>query len=60
MKSNGARASDGLCRSYGPMDDGLDLAGRGTSLEQTAKLKELGDLVRENKINERLAALKAK
>lgn len=39
---------------------GLDLAGRGTSLEQAAKLKELGDLVRENKINERLAALKAK
>lgn len=38
---------------------GLDVAGRGASLEQTAKLKELGDLVRENKINERLAALKA-
>ena len=39
---------------------GLDAAGRGTSLEQTAKLKELSDLVRENKINERLAALKTK
>jgi phage shock protein A len=39
---------------------GLDAAGRGASLEQAAKLKELGDLVRENKINERLAALKAK
>jgi phage shock protein A len=39
---------------------GLDAAGRGASLEQTAKLKELGDLVRENKINERLAALKTK
>lgn len=38
---------------------GLDAAGRGASLEQAAKLKELGDLVRENKINERLAALKA-
>lgn len=37
---------------------GLDAAGRGASLEQAAKLKELGDLVRENKINERLAALK--
>lgn len=39
---------------------GLDLAERGATLEQAAKLKELGDLVRENKINERLAALKAK
>jgi len=39
---------------------GLDAASRGASLEQAAKLKELGDLVRENKINERLAALKAK
>lgn len=38
---------------------GLDAAGRGATLEQAAKLKELGDLVRENKINERLAALKA-
>lgn len=39
---------------------GLDAASRGASLEQAAKIKELGDLVRENKINERLAALKAK
>lgn len=39
---------------------GLDTAGRGTSLEQSAKLKELGDMVREHKINERLTALKAK
>jgi phage shock protein A len=39
---------------------GLDATGRGASLAQAAKLKELGDLVRENKINERLAALKAK
>jgi phage shock protein A len=39
---------------------GLDAVGRGADLEQAAKLKELGDLVRENKINERLAALKAK
>lgn len=39
---------------------GLDSAARGTSLEQMSKLKELGDLMRENKINERLAALKAK
>ncbi|WP_374334337.1 PspA/IM30 family protein [Leeia sp.] len=38
---------------------GLDAAGRGASLEQTVKLKELDDLVRENKVNERLAALKA-
>lgn len=39
---------------------GLAAAGRGSSLEQTAKLKELGDLVHENQINERLAALKSK
>jgi phage shock protein A len=39
---------------------GLDAASRGASLEQAAKMKELGDLVRDNKINERLAALKAK
>lgn len=39
---------------------GLDAAGRGATLEQAAKLKELSELVRENKINERLAALKAK
>lgn len=38
---------------------GLDAAGRGATLEQAARLKELNDLVRENKINERLAALKA-
>jgi phage shock protein A len=37
---------------------GLDTAGRGATLEQAAQLKELGDLVRENKITERLAALK--
>ena len=39
---------------------GLDAAGRGASLEQAAKLKELGDLVRDNQINDRLAALKRK
>jgi phage shock protein A len=39
---------------------GLDATGRGASLSQSAQLKELGDLVRENKINERLAALKVK
>ncbi len=38
---------------------GLDVSARGTTLEQSAKLKELSDLVRENKIKERLAALKA-
>jgi phage shock protein A len=39
---------------------GLDSAGRGASLEQAVKLKELSDMVLENKINERLAALKTK
>ncbi|MDR2214957.1 MAG: PspA/IM30 family protein [Nevskiaceae bacterium] len=38
---------------------GLDAMGRQASVEQTAKLRELGKLVRDNKINERLAALKA-
>lgn len=38
---------------------GLDVAGRGATLEQAAKLRELNDLVRDNKINERLATLKA-
>jgi phage shock protein A len=37
---------------------GLDAVGRGATLEQAAKIKELNDLVRQNKINERLAALK--
>jgi len=39
---------------------GLDAAVRSGGLEQAAKLKELGELVRDNKIAERLAALKAK
>lgn len=38
---------------------GLDATGRHASLEQTAKLRELGEMMRDNKINERLAALKA-
>lgn len=39
---------------------GLDVVGRGTSLDQAAKLDQLDDLVRENKIIERLAVLKCK
>jgi phage shock protein A len=38
---------------------GLDIAGRGATMDQAAKLKELSDLVRENKIKERLATLQA-
>lgn len=38
---------------------GLDATGRGATLEQATKLRELNELVRDNKINERLAALKA-
>lgn len=38
---------------------GLTPAAHGASLEQAAKLKELDDLVRNNKIEERLAKLKA-
>jgi phage shock protein A len=37
---------------------GLDAAGQRAGMEQAAKLRELGELVRDNKINERLAALK--
>jgi phage shock protein A len=39
---------------------GLNVASRGSSIEQAVKLKELSDMVLENKINERLAALKTK
>lgn len=39
---------------------GQNSASRGSSLEQAVKLKELSDMVLENKINERLAALKTK
>lgn len=39
---------------------GLDRTSMTATMEQASKLKELGDLVRDNKINERLAALKAK
>jgi phage shock protein A len=38
---------------------GVEGLTRGATLEQSSKLKELGDMVRDNKINERLAALKA-
>jgi phage shock protein A len=37
---------------------GLDASSRGTTLEQAARLRELNELARENKISERLAALK--
>lgn len=39
---------------------GLDVAGQGTPLAQATQLNELHNLVRENTINARLAALKAK
>lgn len=39
---------------------GLDAAGRGATLEQAARLRELNEMSRENKINERLAALKTR
>jgi len=38
---------------------GLEAAGRGATLDQAARLRELNELARENKINERLAALKS-
>lgn len=38
---------------------GLDRTGVRATLEQAGKLKELNDLVRDNRINERLSALKA-
>jgi phage shock protein A len=38
---------------------GLSATARGTTLQQAASLKELDDMVRTNKVSERLAALKA-
>lgn len=38
---------------------GLNATARGTTLEQAARLKELDDLVRQNKIAERIAQIKA-
>lgn len=38
---------------------GIEGLARGATLEQASKIKELSDMVRDNKINERLAALKA-
>lgn len=38
---------------------GIEGLARGATLDQASKLKELSDMVRDNKINERLAALKA-
>ncbi len=38
---------------------GMSVAAHGATLEQAAKLKELDDLVRQNKVEERLARLKA-
>jgi phage shock protein A len=37
----------------------MSVAAHGATLEQAAKLKELDDLVRQNKVEERLARLKA-
>lgn len=54
-KLNAAQSS--FDRTY-QRQTGLDAAGRGTTLEQAARLKELNELARENKISERLAALK--
>jgi len=38
----------------------LNPASRGTTLQEVAKLRQLDELVRNNKIDERLAAFKAK
>lgn len=61
----GSNADQRMGRVTGAFDrlyerqTGLSGTERGTGLQQAAKLKELDDLVRENKIAERMAALKA-
>jgi phage shock protein A len=62
----GARSADGRLDTATAAFDkiyarqtGLTPSAHGASLEQAAKLKELDDLVRNNKIEERLAKLKA-
>jgi phage shock protein A len=55
-KANAAQSS--FDRTY-RRQTGLDPAAQSASMQQAAKLKELNDLVRDNKIAERLAALKA-
>jgi phage shock protein A len=51
-------AQSAFDRTY-QRQSGLSPSARGASLEQAARLKELSDLVRNNKIAERLAALKS-
>lgn len=51
-------AQSAFDRTY-QRQSGLSPSARGTSIEQAARLKELSDLVRNNKIAERLAALKS-
>lgn len=53
---------DGIAGSFDRIYErqtGLSGTARGTSLQQAAQLKELDDLVRDNKIAERMAQLKA-
>jgi phage shock protein A len=64
--ATGAKLSDGRLDTATAAFDriyarqtGLAPSAHGASLEQAAKLKELDDLVRNNKIEERLAKLKA-
>jgi phage shock protein A len=51
-------AQSAFDRTY-QRQSGLSPSARGATLEQAARLKELSDLVRNNKIAERLAALKS-
>lgn len=50
-------AQSSFDRTY-QRQSGLSPAARGATIEQAARLKELNDIVRDNKISERLAALK--
>jgi phage shock protein A len=50
-------AQSSFDRTY-QRQSGLSPAARGATLEQSARLKELNDMVRDNKISERLQALK--
>lgn len=58
-QSRVSAAQSAFDRTY-QRQTGLDAAGRGATLEQAARLRELNEMSRENKINERLAALKSR
>jgi len=53
-------AAENAFKRHYERQTGLNPASRGTTLQEVAKLRQLDELVRNNKIDERLAAFKAK